>query len=259
MSVPETTDPRVTFGRELKELLGSARITPGQLVEKTGISRATIGRYLRGNTLPSVDRLELIVRTCGGEVEPWMERLEAVSRLDSATKAYTPAYEMVRAVSTVFAAHQGVLPCGTIEVKVRQPATAAFILASEPEVGLSPKEVFGKDLSGLLEEAERTPKGVARKTGLTYRQLRAYLLGRELPPEITLERIVRECGAEAGEWKARRQEALDQQDAADARRSLSKLALEVGTALAKRSEALPRGIILLEIEKNALGLRIELS
>lgn len=53
------------FAQRMRRLMKEKNITATELVERTGISKGTISRYLSGSFLPKQQRTELIARSLG--------------------------------------------------------------------------------------------------------------------------------------------------------------------------------------------------
>ena len=86
--IGETSDSVARFAADLRKLrLGAGSPTFNRLQALTGVSRTVLSEAFAGRQLPSPRTLEGIVRACGGDSHPWLDRRDALTDREKAVNA----------------------------------------------------------------------------------------------------------------------------------------------------------------------------
>lgn len=76
--------PLVTFIRELRELRDKAGLTYRDIGARAFQSHEGMYKVVSGTELPSLERLQVFVNVCGGDVEQWTNKWHELNKLSAA-------------------------------------------------------------------------------------------------------------------------------------------------------------------------------
>jgi hypothetical protein len=153
----ETSGHVALLAADLRELRVRADSpTYKELQAKTGISRTVLADAFAGRKLPSARTLDRVVRACGGDARPWLDRRDSIADREKTTPATRSVTRRIVILVAIIAFVAGAtLSAVTTALVMREPAAPSDAVESaEAATGDDPATTPCIDDAAVATSAE---------------------------------------------------------------------------------------------------------